>query len=178
LHVSCKSSATLTNCTISGNEAVFRGGGIHSKGTLTLVHCTISGNRARGISRGQATGDTVAGGLAIRGKGVLSMTNTLIAGNPNDGDCILGSSAIVAINTHNLVGDGSCPSEYTGDPNLGLLTDNGGDTQTRALLPGSPAVDAIPAGACPVGVDQRGYARPASTRSPGASCDIGAFESQ
>jgi hypothetical protein len=178
LHVSCKSSATLTNCTISGNDAMFRGGGIHSKGMLTLVHCTISGNSARGISRGQATGDTVAGGLAVRGKGVLYITHTLIANNPQDGDCLIDSSVTIAANAYNLVEDGSCPSDYKGDPNLGPLTDNGGDAQTCALLPGSLAVDAIPGYECPVDVDQRGYPRPVSQESLGALGDIGAFELQ
>ena len=46
------------------------------------------------------------------------------------------------------------------------LKDNGGPTQTIALLPGSPAINAGDPDVCanpPVnGVDQRGYARPGS----------------
>ncbi len=62
---------------------------------------------------------------------------------------------------------------------LGPLTNNGGPTQTRALLPGSPAVNAgNPAGCTgPFGTqlitDQRGFKRPS-----GGRCDIGAFELQ
>ena len=55
---------------------------------------------------------------------------------------------------------------------LGPLADNGGPTQTHAVLPGSPAIDAIPAGDCVVATDQRGIARPRDS-----GCDIGAFES-
>ena len=56
------------------------------------------------------------------------------------------------------------------DPLLGPLTDNGGVTYTRALLPGSPAIDlgvAVPG----VTTDQRGDAR-----SQSAAPDIGAFD--
>src|SRR5204863_2117207 len=59
---------------------------------------------------------------------------------------------------------------------LDTLKDNGGPTQTVGLLPGSPAIGAIPltaGGACLVGLntDQRGVARPQGKR-----CDIGAVE--
>jgi hypothetical protein len=52
------------------------------------------------------------------------------------------------------------------------LQDNGGPAATRALLPGSPAIDA--ASACPPPAqDQRGITRP-----QGAACDIGAYEAR
>ena len=59
---------------------------------------------------------------------------------------------------------------------LDLLRE-GCPTKTIALLPSSPAVEAIPAANCtdiggsPVTTDQRGAARP-----QGANCDIGAYE--
>ena len=65
-----------------------------------------------------------------------------------------------------------------------MLQDNGGPTPTHALLPGSPAIGAIPTADCtwdddgdpltsegPLLTDQRGIARP-----QGSACDIGAFE--
>jgi hypothetical protein len=66
------------------------------------------------------------------------------------------------------------------DPRLGALGDNGGSTQTHALLPGSPAIDAgDPAATAGVsGVplhDQRGAPW---TRVYGGRIDIGAFEVQ
>jgi predicted outer membrane repeat protein len=169
LHVSCKSRATLTNCTISGNEVTGRGGGIHSKGQLTLVHCTIQGNKAKGVVRGKGIGDQAAGGLAIRGSGTLTMTATLIANNPRDGDCMLGESAVVTVNEHNWIEDGSCGPAYTGNPALEPLADNGGATWTHALSLDSPARDVIPEEACPVRTDQRGL-----ERTP--PCDVGAYE--
>ena len=56
------------------------------------------------------------------------------------------------------------------DPRIGALADNGGPTRTRALLAGSPAIDAASATDCPA-TDQRGVARP-----QGAGCDMGSFE--
>ena len=46
-----------------------------------------------------------------------------------------------------------------------------GNTETHALLGGSPAIDAIPPLSCAVTTDQRGVARPY-----GDGCDIGAYE--
>jgi len=57
-----------------------------------------------------------------------------------------------------------------GSPNLGPLADNGGPTQTMALLAVSDAIDAGDDGTCE-SLDQRGVSRPI-----GAHCDIGAFE--
>ena len=60
---------------------------------------------------------------------------------------------------------------------LGPLQDNGGPTMTHALLPGSVAIDQIPAVDCvdaegePLTTDQRGFQRD-------SMCDVGAFEVQ
>jgi hypothetical protein len=64
----------------------------------------------------------------------------------------------------------------TADPLLQPLALNGGNTQTRALAPGSPAIDA--GGDCPPpGVDQRGFVRPVDGNGDTvATCDIGAYE--
>ena len=58
-------------------------------------------------------------------------------------------------------------------PDLDALASNGGPTQTMALAPGSPALDAIPPSVtgCSGGTDQRGIARP-----QGSGCDVGAYE--
>lgn len=58
------------------------------------------------------------------------------------------------------------------DPMLGALEDNGGDTDTRELLEGSPAIDAGDDEFCPE-IDQRGNARPQREQ-----CDMGAYEAQ
>jgi hypothetical protein len=60
------------------------------------------------------------------------------------------------------------------DPLLGPLANNGGPTQTHALLLGSPAIDT---GSNPTAqpFDQRGAG---FARTSGAATDIGAFETQ
>ncbi len=60
---------------------------------------------------------------------------------------------------YNICSDGTANFTAPGslnqvDPLLGLLSDNGGPTLTMALLPGSPARDAIPSGF--PATDQRG----------------------
>jgi len=162
--------------TISDNYAVGRGGGIHFKGKVTLVHCTISSNGARGIVRGGGIGVEPGGGLSVRGP--LYLANTLIADNLKGGDCVLSDKGMLEVNIHNLVGDNSCAPAYSGDPGLAPLADNGGYTLTRALLPGSPAIDAIPTSDCPLATDQRGERRPVGQTSGATFCDIGAFEGQ
>ena len=44
-------TATLANCTVSGNSAVRRGGGLYQlDGTATLTNCTVSGNSAMAMA--------------------------------------------------------------------------------------------------------------------------------
>jgi hypothetical protein len=57
------------------------------------------------------------------------------------------------------------------DPRLGPLQNNGGPTQTEALLPGSPAIGAGDPNAVSLRTDQRGF--PRTTKG---KIDIGAFE--
>ena len=70
-------------------------------------------------------------------------------------------------------------------PKLGPLQNNGGPTQTHALLPGSPAIDAGNSFGCRdnlgalLATDQRGFFRTADGDSNGtARCDIGAYEAK
>lgn len=83
---------------------------------------------------------------------------------------------MIDVNLNNLIEDGSCASGtvfqgfLSGDPRLGPLADNGGDTQTHALLLDSPAIDSGDDTTC-LPADQRGVMRP-----QGAHCDRGAYE--
>jgi len=155
------SSATVANSTFSGNSAVQKGGGIMNDydGILYLKNSTLSANIGPSF------------GTGIFNEGTLFFSNNIIANSVGE-DC---NSGYFLTNTQNLVEDGSCEADLSGDPMLGPLADNGGPTQTHALLPGSPAIDAGDAATCiasPVsGKDQRGVKRP-----QGAGCDIGAFE--
>lgn len=173
VHIGCACTAVFTNSTISGNRATNQGGGIYVAGALQLANCTISNNRAS--KRG--------GGIYLLGN--LDYVNTIIAHNiGRGGNCGTGVTSdntkegTIGVNINNLVEDGSCDSDYSGDPMLGPLASNGGDTRTHALLPGSPAIDMIPAISCTLPTDQRGAPRPVVQTSSDTPCDIGAFELQ
>jgi hypothetical protein len=78
----------------------------------------------------------------------------------------------------NIATDESCPgATYEVDPKIGPLANNGGPTDTHALLPGSPAIDTAQAGNSSVWQDQRENIRPYDGNSDGqAFNDVGAFE--
>ena len=155
------SAATLTNVTVSGNSANSGGGGVfNSGGTATLVNVTLGDNTA------------TAGGGISNVAGTTTLTNTLITGSTG-GNC----SGTITSGGSNLDSGSTCAFAGAGDlsnqdPLLGVLANNGGATQTRALSAGSPAIDAGSNAACPA-TDQRGAARPFPAAG---NCDIGAFE--
>jgi hypothetical protein len=150
-------SATLTNTTISGNTASAGGAIANLHGSVTLDSVTIATN-ATGLS-----GKTEA----------IQMRGSLIAN--------LGANCFGAVQStgNNASSDATCglmvaTDQQKADLKLGALADNGGPTQTHALLPGSAAIDkGGDGGTGCLAVDQRGIARP-----QGAACDIGAFELQ
>ena len=170
---------TLINSTVSNNTAAStRGGGIQNTARLTVINSTITDNDA-----------ALGGGGIYRASGTVLLLNSIIAGNtgPEGPDCG-GSPTSLG---HNLIGDATdCgyvatigdqvgTADNPVDPLLGPLQNNGGETETYALLFGSSAIDAIPVDACndelgnPVTEDQRGVARP-----QGAECDIGSYEAE
>src|SRR5436190_2926363 len=155
------SAATLTNVTVSGNSANSGGGGVfNSGGTATLVNVTLGENSA-----------PIGGGIS-NPAGTVTLTNTLVA-NSTGGNC----SGAISSGGNNLDSGITCAFAGAGDlsnrdPLLGVLANNGGTTQTRALSAGSPAIDAGSNTACPA-TDQRGVARPFPALG---NCDIGAFE--
>jgi len=168
-------NATVTNSTFTGNfGGNFGYGALYTNADMNLYFNTIVGNTAKPVS-------TRAGGVAFFG--TATMFANIIAGNSSNdvytfpAQTVSGGFNIVTTsNFATLPGDtiGNCsPSASL---NLGPLADNGGPTQTMALLPGSCAFDAGPSTLpLPGGVttDQRGFARPSGEMS-----DIGAFESQ
>ena len=171
-------AATINNSTISGNGANNGGGIYNSAGPMTITATTITDNTS-----------TSRGGGIHNIDGPVNLLNTIVAGNTApDGPDIFGS--VISLG-HNLLGD---DTDATGsidglngdivgtggspvDPELGPLADNGGPTQTHALLPGSPVIDAgdssVIGPPLNLATDQRGL-----SRLSGAAVDIGAFESQ
>ena len=139
----------INNSTISGNTAVSNGG------TAT------GGNLGARSSSFQLKGTIISGGAAATGANCGTLTGGSFSsqgGNLEAPTIQCGLSA--------AAGD-----ILTFDAGLGPLANNGGPTDTLALLPGSPATDTLTAGCPPPDTDQRGVHRPI-----GKACDVGAFE--
>lgn len=186
--ISTNARATLVmrGSTISENEStvdtptIRGGGGIFSNADLSIVNSTISSNVA-----------TFGGGISQQG-GHLQLTNVTLSENSPDEIEVAGPVEVA-----NTILDGRCsgqpvvsfggnvegpgdtcgldhPADRTSvlDLLLGALGDNGGPSDTHALLPGSAAVDAG-VDCPPPETDQRGRARPR-----GKSCDAGAYEAE
>ena len=174
-------TATVTNSTLNNNTATNDGGGINSNsGTLTLTNSTISGNTASvgggiiNFATLTVTNSTISDNTAgISNFATLNIANTIIA-NSTGVDYSSGGGTI-GTNTNNLVEDNTLPAgtnNISGDPLLGPLTNNGGPTETMALLTGSPAIatgNATISNASPVNsLDQRSYTRSSTAPSIGA----------
>jgi hypothetical protein len=165
--------ATITNTTLVGNSAggggaLGHGGAIDVDGAVsaTLASVTIDENEV-------GAGGTGAG---ISGAGSVTAKATIVSGNTGATNC----DVPVASSSYSLEGPSpgntSCGFDLpSADPMLEPLADNGGPTETQALVASSPAVDAVPAAKCPTKVDQRGEPRPDNGKSV---CDVGAFELQ
>ena len=101
--------------------------------------------------------------MPLSGIRVLDLTRLL----PGAFCTVAGSNNLI------MVSNAAPPDTLTGDPQLAPLANNGGPTQTHALMIGSPAIDAGVAVAFTVDQRGSGYAR-----SVGAGVDIGAYERQ
>jgi hypothetical protein len=151
---------TMSDSTVTGNSTQPAGGGAiyNYGGSATLSFDTLSGNSG-----------------SVTGSSYTTATGTILVTGGHAANCTVPLHETAGFN---LADDTSCGLSLatdliSTDPDLGPLADNGGPTQTLALLPGSPAIDAggMPAtSGCP-SIDQRGDPRP-----QGPSCDIGAFE--
>ena len=164
---------TVTGSTLAGNQ----GGGIGNLGLATVINSTFSGNSGgaglKNIGSAKILNTTFAGnaggGLINGSFNFIFIHNTLLAGNGAN-NCM---GTITSLG-HNLEDEDTCGLTASGDithtnPLLGPLANNGGPTLTRALMPGSRAIDHGDNAGCPA-TDQRGVARV-------GNCDIGAFES-
>jgi len=167
-------AVTLTSSTVSGNStagSLADGGGISSYGGVTLISSTVTDNHANDST---ATG----GGIWNGGIDTITIANSIVAGNMagSGSPDIRPGSGTFTVN-FSLLGSAVTPGGGSGNifsntPLLGTLANNGGLTETHALLPSSPAIDA---GSSTEPFDQRGAP---FLRDDGNGVDIGAFEIQ
>jgi hypothetical protein len=162
---------TVTTSTLFGNSAAADGGAISdlAYGALTVESATIDGNAA----------DTCGGGVFLGPLSAAALIhNTIVAGN-QAGASGQDVSGTVGSQGYNLIGTGDGSSGWAStdllgtdadpiDPRLGPLQDNGGPTQTQALLADSPAIAAGDPALLGT-ADQRGTLRTGHV-------DIGAFQ--
>jgi uncharacterized repeat protein (TIGR01451 family) len=154
-----------------GNGGSGLGGGLYlAHGSTTLTNTLIAENTVTGGTGG--TAGAAARAAANGGPGSATAPDV---------------SGIVASSDHDLIGDGTGSNLTNGsngdqvgttsnpiNPLLSQLGNYGGATQTMALLPGSPAIDAGDSSASGLpSTDQRGF-----TRVSGAAVDVGAYETQ
>lgn len=162
-------SLTVRGCTFTGNGTAGEGGAIQSWGASPFFlaeNSTFTGNTsanqasAIGIGATQATlrHVTISGNTGPNGplwiyQTVVTMVNSIVAGNSSDGVVTSGgngSGSFSPQTTNNLVGAGGTGGLVNGvkgnltgvtasQLRLDLLADNGGPTPTMALRPGSLA---------------------------------------
>ena len=166
---------------IDGCTFANAGSGVRSDAGLAVANSSFASNAIGVIAAGPGvvlTNDTIsAAQTAIDGSATL--INTIVAGSS-----VTNCTTPVVDGGHNLEDGTSCGfsavSSLSSTPaglDPGGLANNGGPTQTIALLSTSAAVDGGDDAACsspPVsGVDQRGFARPGAGH---LHCSIGAYE--
>lgn len=156
----------IRNSTFTGNIALSTlnaGQAIHAGSSVNLVmnNVTVTGNQGAANSRAVFSTD-----------GGFRYSNSILANNQN-ASCTASSSEVFSLG--GSVVDSSCRGGF-GDEIAGVdpgvattLADNGGATQTLALLATALAKNQGNPQTCEQG-DQRGEYRPAT------SCDAGAFE--
>ncbi|MFB2968826.1 DUF4347 domain-containing protein, partial [Aerosakkonema sp. BLCC-F183] len=173
-------SATLnlTNTTISGN--IHNGSGIgnaqggairnRNSATLNIVNSTIFNNKAN---------SSTGGGIFVE-SGTVTVKNSIVIGNTATTDADV--SGTFTSNNANIIGNVGSSSGFGSDI-TGVaagsvlnptLANNGGSTQTHALIAGSVAINAANNTDAPT-IDQRGGKRVGGVNS-GSNADIGAYE--
>jgi hypothetical protein len=194
-------NSTFVDNSASGDNSS-SGGGISFVGfkdSSTLIRfCTIYGNRSSTgggvwIDPRKSSHQTISGIPADPAESAhLTISESIISANSAHDEQDI--SAMLLSGGYNLLTNtiGATELNTTTDRQVTVmdlkldpvLRNNGGPTQTLALLPGSPAIDAVPENACTITftdvsghtetitTDQRGFTR---FHRPKKSCDIGAI---
>ncbi len=158
----------ITNSTISGNTAANNGAGIFIYGVGNAAAAVVSNST---IANNNGVG-SLGSIHVVDPSASITLHNSIVSNNGVNCD----NSGIVTDGGNNLEFPYATCGGFTvqTDPLLGALADNGGSTETHALLVGSPAIDA--GNSCTTN-DQRGMSRAVDGDGDSvADCDIGAYE--
>ena len=186
----------LTNVTLANNSAgggnpgapaPSSGGGLAveasagSTAVVNLHHVTVAGNHA--LSSGGGIYLTGAGSISANLQHVVVGDNVAPTGadisDADSSDTALTLQRCVIETAAGFTADSSTGSLVGVEPGLTTLGCNGQLQRTMALQPSSPAIDFVPAAACSLSTDQRGWARPLDGDGDSvADCDAGALEDQ
>ena len=182
-----QSNADISDSTFTRNGTTGNGGAINNGGDVRIRNSTITLNYAN-----------LGGGIYNfpPAQGTIRIYSTVVSSNSVDPDNAANGPDMagpIVSQGYNLIQNPSGASisgDTTGnligvDPQLRTLEDNGGFggatalTQTQALSPGSPAIDAGDPNDAPSDQDQRGQPAPRDGNGDGTvRRDIGAFEVQ
>lgn len=176
----------VASSTFIDNQSDASGGAIYDYyGNETFIrNSTFVNNRAKksggAIAKARRSGSianvTMVDNSASQGGGLyksseysnnLPVFNSIIAGSERGGDCF----GRLDQNVANLIEDGSCFADFSGDPMLSeLIEPEKGAPAYFVPLDGSPVIDAGDRSSC-LKIDQLG-----TQRIQGDGCDIGAIE--
>lgn len=166
---------SVSNSTFYDNTAGSLGGAIYFTGgttgssTITLTHNTFNNNSGDSGNNGEQL---------LLWRGVFNLYNNIVAGDTDGNACRAAAETDIAElrgNSKNLVQDGSCSADLSGDPKLAGLTSFSDQPNYYPLASGSPAIDAGDATYCGADTDAE-TDQPGRTRPQGSGCDIGAYE--
>ena len=172
------------NSTISSNMAMTHGGGVlvqssSELGPTKFDHVTVTMNSA-GLN---------GGGVSVFPFEKFQMKATIIGNNFGPDNTHNDCEGTLVSEGYNLLSANTCDflsaiGDKTGTPRsplfplVDILADyssGNGVPVAHALLPNSPAIDAVPANKC-ASLDQRLFVRPEMIRNSPTTCDMGAIE--
>jgi predicted outer membrane repeat protein len=197
IYIGSYSTLSLSNSTVSSNSAAANGGAIYIPNAYYYYYYYSNSSLRQSNKTRSDNSATASGAEPYSAYTTVSLNNNVISGNRAENSNEIHGYGTTFTTTHNLFGDsgsnaadafyGFTPdaTDITATSNgsqptalsaiLAPLADNGGATQTHALVAGSPAIDSgndVLCAAEPVNnLDQLGALRPI-----GNACDIGAYE--
>ncbi|MGC4094153.1 MAG: right-handed parallel beta-helix repeat-containing protein [Polyangiaceae bacterium] len=187
IYFSGQQSSQIRDTTISGNSGVHGGGVAYdsadpSNGYFAMVNCTVARNGASTTGGGIYTPPSSSSYDAnVVSVGSIIANNVAHFIQDWDGHLHSFNASLIGdtlgMDRHNPDEPPPVGNLFDVDPMLDpVLRSWGGPTKVHRLLPGSPAIDAIPAGNTGSTTDQRNTMRPQFGGVDGEMYDMGAYE--